>query len=118
MSILDQMREGFSVMTSDMTRFAFIFLAGAIVLGVVLGSAFVPQIFASTANPYATPTLCQSSYYIFPIFVHGFSNLATAQIQCAITSVNIPVIIVYYITLTGIILLGGYIAIVVLNLSG
>lgn len=117
--MIDELKDGIGVLLGDMQRFGAVLLISGIVLAVVLMTSFVPQLFAQTTNPYSTPETCSKSYYIFPIFMNlGNLVLATAEIQCVVMSVNLVAIILYYLEITGLLLLALYIGILVFHLNG
>lgn len=120
--IVDRARNAVSVMFSEPARIAGVLIGALIVMAVIGGSMYTSTYaathFAKTVLP--TNAYCTKPYYIFPLFTNGLNILLTeTEIQCLGTSSPlIPTLVLWYVEFVALILLGVFIAVIVLDLQG
>ncbi len=116
--IIDRLRDAFSYMISDIPRFAGMFVISAIALGVIVGSAYTPQVALGVRGVSSSIACPQNNSFILPLFTH-VTDMAqgVVLIQCAGNEADIPVLVAYYIEITLIIIILVLIGIIVLNLG-
>lgn len=119
---VDQFKEAIDVLFSDKARFGAIFVIAAIVLGILAAVNIAPSFTGFVHNPdlnYCSYPINKQSFILVPVFTY-FTNppLGQSEMACPFLTQNYPLIIIYYIEISAILIIAVLIGIMVLNLSG
>lgn len=117
--LVDRLKEAAGVLTSDPMRLGALALGAIIVFAVIIGSAYTINISASVTGKSLTWVCPATDSYILPILTSP-TNMSAAfpAIQCTISNGDFLAVIFYLLEVVGIVFLGAYLGIAILNLSG
>lgn len=117
--MVDAIKDPLGVLVSDPVRFAMVFIFSAIVLGVIIGSAYAPTLGGALVGTTITASCTNQTAPLIVPLVSYLENVGNGAniIQCAISNASFVALALWYVELLAIILVAVLVAISLLNLS-
>lgn len=115
--------ETLGVLFSDWIRLAMMFVAGLMILGVILATNLIPQFTGFVHNPdlkyCGTAPVLEQWFVLVPIISY-FTNppLGQAQVVCPVMQGEVTLLLAWYMEIMVVVFIGAMVGIKVLNLSG
>ena len=116
----DRIRNAIEMMIGDSARLGGLALAALIILGLLIGSAYLPSMIIQGKLSSSISQYCNKPYYVLPFFTNGVNTfLIETEVQClGISSPLIQTLVLWYLEVLALVLIGVFAGIIIWDLQG